>query len=110
MKIKIFKSVFIAAVFAILSMPLLGSEKKISLSGNLPEVNLNLDKKTAARIAEAVFVRLYGEEILNERPWLVSENDEIFFVKGTMRHSLGGVAKMVINKKNGAIIMCVLEK
>jgi len=86
----------------------------LSAANNTYNVNLNIEKSTAIKIAEAVFLQLYGETVLTQHPWIVRETDSTFEISGTLhrKHSkigeivvlVGGVAKMTINKADGRIL------
>ena len=72
---------------------------------NHPAVNLNLDEATIVKLAEAVLVRIYGEKVLNQKPWIVTENDKSFKIEGTLPKGYwGGVAEIVIRKSDAKII------
>ncbi len=82
--------------------------QKIAYNGlSLMKKDLNLDKDTAIKIAEAVLVKIYGEKVLEQRPWIVEEKDNSFFIKGTFHKqgiAFGGVAKIEISKSDGSVI------
>jgi NTF2 fold immunity protein len=65
------------------------------------------DEQTAMRIAEAVWIPLYGQEqIDSEKPFRVYLQNGVWIVKGKPipKDSFGGVAIAEISKKNGRII------
>ena len=60
----------------------------------------------AAKMAEIVFVNVYGEKVLAERPWHVTDMGDSYVVTGTLGEGLlGGVAQLKIMKENGAVIL-----
>ncbi len=76
----------------------------------LPEEGFVPDKETAIRIAEAVWIPIYGEEqIKSERPFKAILVGDIWYVTGTLpeEYVLGGVAMAKISKKDGKIIQIV---
>lgn len=80
------------------------------------------DKKTAIKIAEAVWLPIYGRMIYNEKPYqAVLVGDTAWLVSGSMpptkkgnknvvyiRH--GGVAICLIRKKDGTILQVIHGK
>ena len=64
------------------------------------------DAETAIKIAEVIFDRFYGAyEISREKPFEVALRDGIWIVKGILPNgSLGGVAEIHIDKKDGKIL------
>ena len=62
--------------------------------------------KMAAKMAETVFVNVYGEKVLAERPWHVTDMGDSYAVTGSLEEGfLGGVAQLKIMKENGAVIL-----
>jgi putative effector of murein hydrolase len=69
------------------------------------EVNLDLDEHSAIQVAEVVLVRVFGERVLEERPWVVVKKEKVFKISGTlMKHARGGVAEIEINQRNAAVV------
>ena len=64
------------------------------------------DSATAVRIAEAVWIPIYGEKnIRQQRPYGAALRDEIWHVYGYMPpNRLGGVAIADISKRDGRIL------
>jgi hypothetical protein len=70
------------------------------------KVNLRLDEKTAEAIAEIVLVKVYGPEVLKQRPWIVATTDTSFKFNGRLKENeVGGVAEIEISKRNAAVIL-----
>ena len=64
-----------------------------------------LDRAAAAAMAERHFVAVYGERVLKQRPWQVTDTGDAFFVKGTLHHGgRGGTATMWLRKSDGLIL------
>ena len=63
----------------------------------------------AAQVAERIFIKIYGENIVKERPWRVAEKDGCYIVTGSMPQSgsgvivLGGVAQLKLQKDDGRV-------
>jgi len=76
------------------------------LSDNKPIIKNVPDKKTAIKIAVAVWNPIYGKEtIKNEKPYNAVLLDGIWYVTGSLpKRWKGGVAEMKIIKENGKII------
>lgn len=67
--------------------------------------NLNLREKTAVKLAEVILESVYGENVLNQRPWNVTDLGESFRIVGTFHgDGVDGVAEIVINKADGKVI------
>ena len=72
----------------------------------LPEAYGYLEK---AKVAERIFIKIYGEEVVKERPWRVAEKDGCYIVTGSMPQSgsgvivLGGVAQLKLQKDDGRV-------
>ena len=58
----------------------------------------------AARAAERMFVMLYGNEVVSERPWRVTETNGCYLVAGSLpKGCLGGVAQLKLRKDDGRV-------
>jgi len=64
------------------------------------------DEKTATRIAEAVWVPIYGEEVIRgEKPFVASLKSDVWTVHGSLpKGRVGGVAIAEISKSDGRIL------
>jgi hypothetical protein len=81
------------------------SEKRESFSDDTMEkVNLNLNDKSAAQLAEIIFLQVYGEDVLKERPWNVTRHGDFFTIEGTLHAELGGVATMKMCRFNAEVV------
>ena len=85
---------------SILPKAVLGDRYPGSKEGLVP------DKETAIKIAEAVLFRLYGEDTIKlQRPYVVKEEDYIWWISGTLpKDSFGIVFKIGISKQTAAIL------
>lgn len=63
------------------------------------------DSTTAVQIAEILFVRIYGEKVLEKKPFVATFKDGIWIVDGTLEKGMdGGVPHVEIQKADGKII------
>ncbi len=73
------------------------------------------DKETAIKIAESVWLPIYGKDIYEEQPFVAKLNDDIWTVTGTLPQvegmvTVGGVAEIDISKKDGRILRVIHGK
>ena len=60
----------------------------------------------AAKMAEMVFLKVYGKKVLKERPWHITDMGDSYIVTGSLEEGfIGGVAQLKILKENGAVIL-----
>lgn len=105
---KIF-SVFVILILVMIIAPCLaGESQKHSF---VPKDGFVPDKETAIRIAEAVWIPIYGEDqINNEKPFKATLRNGVWLVEGSLPEGpensivAGGVAVAEIAKKDGHII------
>ena len=50
------------------------------------------DEDLAVKIAEIILVKVYGERVLDERPWIITSSDSSIIFEGTLKTRKGGVA------------------
>ena len=70
------------------------------------------NEEVAIKIAEAILVNVYGEEVLENRPFIaaLTDNGTVWYIKGTFPHTIesgywgGGVPHIKISKSDGRII------
>ena len=63
------------------------------------------DANTAIKIAEAVWLPIYGERIYGKKPFVASLENDVWVVQGSMpKIMLGGVPVAEISKKTGEIL------
>jgi hypothetical protein len=64
------------------------------------------DTITAMKIAEAVWLPIYGKEIYTKMPFKAKLiNGKIWQVEGTLKETHGGVPMVMIQKSDGKIIL-----
>ena len=82
-----------------------------TIKENIVTGDLVPDTETAIKIAEAIWLPLYGNEIYKDKPFLAElKNDSIWIVKGSMSSDKGGVPYIEISKKDCRIITVYHEK
>ena len=91
----------IATLF--LTLLLGAQEKEFSYK---PKEGYVPNAETAKRIAEAVWIPIYGEkQIQNEKPFKVGLHDGVWTVRGSLPPMhVGGVAEIAIAKDDGRIL------
>ena len=65
------------------------------------------DEETALKIAEAVLVSVYGEDVLSSKPFNVTfdESNQVWIIKGSLPEGdEGDVPEIVIKKRDGTIL------
>jgi len=74
--------------------------------GYVPKEGFVPNKLTAIRIAISVWLPIYGVKIYNEKPFVAVLKDGIWKVEGSLpkEFTLGGVAEIWIQKKDGKIL------
>lgn len=83
---------------------------EISSTSNLESVFVP-DADTAIKIAEAVLVPVYGDEVLEQKPFVATLNNDIWEVNGSLSKGVvGGVAEVKISKRDGRILRLTHSK
>lgn len=77
--------------------------------------NLSIDyvpnKETAEKVAEAIWLPIYGEKVYGQKPYDVSLSNGVWIVKGTLPKGMrGGVAYIEINKKDCRVLKVIHGK
>ena len=107
------KTIFLALLFLIVSTCATCSTKKlksvdtIELDGSIIPVNGRVpNQETAIRIAEAVWLPIYGRLIYDSKPFKAQlVDDSIWVVEGTLpKGSIGGTPYAEIRKRDGKIL------
>ncbi len=63
------------------------------------------DPETAKKIAEAIWLPLYGDNIQNQKPFTATLQDSIWIVQGTLpKGTEGGTAYIEIQKKDCKVL------
>ena len=72
----------------------------------MPEGGFVPNAATAKRIAEAVWLPIYGKSVLNEKPFKARlTNEGVWVVEGSLpKDMLGGVAYIEISRRDGRIL------
>jgi hypothetical protein len=78
----------------------------------VPKEGFVPDSTTAIRIAEAVFIPIYGESnIRSEEPFVARLSNNVWTVEGTLpTNYMGGVAMARISKEDGRILWLIHGK
>jgi hypothetical protein len=66
-----------------------------------------VDRQTAIAICEDVCLKIYGESVLRQRPWIVTETEDAYEIRGNFTGSprrRGGVAEVKIRKADGYVL------
>ena len=70
-----------------------------------PSTDAVPDASTAIRIAEAVWLPIYGDRIYEKRPFVATLRGEVWLVSGTLpKDALGGVPQVRIAKRDGRVL------
>ena len=86
-------------------------EKVVVKTDNLIKYDLIPNAKTAIKIAEAVWLPIYGKKIYKEKPFIAKLNSsKIWIVEGSVYGTKGGAAYIEIQKKDGKILKVYHEK
>lgn len=82
------------------------NQNTIGIDGNQSEDYVP-DENTAIKIAEAIWLPIYGEEIFNNKPFRakLSDNGEVWIVKGTLPKGMfGGFPIIELRKKDCKVL------
>jgi len=101
--------VFVSTFFA--QYNLYAQQQKNIVVGYIPKNGFVPDKATALKIAIAIWLPIYGNEIYKEQPFNAVLKDEVWTVTGSLpKGSIGGVALIRIQKKDGKILRVIHGK
>ena len=95
--------VIIIIVGVIVGMSLFSKNVK----GYIPNNGVVPDEETAIKIAEAVWLPIYGEHIYSNQPFMAiyNETERCWYVKGSLPETtVGGVPEIIISKSDGKIL------
>lgn len=71
----------------------------------MPEHGYVPDAKTAIRIAEAIWLPIYGERIYTKKPFVAKLQGDVWLIQGSLPvQMIGGVPAAEISKKTGEIL------
>lgn len=63
------------------------------------------DEPTAIKIAEAIWLPIYGNKVLDKKPFVAKlKDDEIWIVQGTSKTQKGGVPYIEIRKSDCKVL------
>ena len=81
-------------------------QEPIALPSYAPASGFVPDAATAKRIAEAVWLPIYGKKVLSEKPYQATLNSKgVWVVEGFLPKDMdGGVAYIEISKQDGRIL------
>lgn len=71
------------------------------------KMDLKLSKDTVIKLAEIILEAKFGSKILQQKPWIVTENDANYKIVGTFHggvNALGGVVEIVISKSDAQVL------
>jgi len=105
------KSILLVATFVVVTGT--GMATSESSDSYIPPKGFVPDAITASRIAEAVWIPIYGEkQIAAEKPFKVTLRGNIWTVTGKdlPPNSAGGVAEADISKRDGRILRVIHGK
>jgi NTF2 fold immunity protein len=89
-------------ILLILSAPVAWSAEKHSYT---PKEGYVPTADTAVKIAEAVWLPIYGESIQKKKPFTARLENGVWIVEGTLpKDTMGGVPIIEISKKDGKIL------
>ncbi len=102
------KSSVMSVAMLILSVSVGATEKKPWV----PEKGFVPDSQTAIRIAEAVWIPIYGEKLISkEKPFNAVLRGDTWIVSGTLPPQVdGGTAIAEISKRDGRIVRVIHEQ
>ncbi|GEM_PF-4365842 len=68
--------------------------------------SLKLSKDAILKLAEIYLLEIYGDKVLQQKPWIMTDNDDNYIVKGRLppQFTLGGVAEIEIRKSDGKVV------
>jgi len=70
-----------------------------------PEAGYVPDAETAMKIAEAVWLPIYGPGVLEKKPWRARLVDDVWVVEGSLPRVMpGGVPTATISKRTGEVL------
>lgn len=97
-------------VLSLLSIGLAAAEPAF-----VPKNGFVPDRATAVKIAEAILVPIYGEQVLKQRPFKATLSRDRWIVEGTFHQAKGevlsgGVALIEIKQSTGEILQVIHGK
>lgn len=100
------KSTIKHTCFIVIAMISLSCNHGSSTGTSNPRINgVVPNKETAIKIAEAVWLPIYGDDVLDEKPFIARLDGNIWTVEGTLHATHGGAAIIRLQKTDGRIIV-----
>lgn len=91
----------LSIVFAVVLLACSSPVDRIPIRSNI----VVPDSASASRMAEAIWIELYGDVVLNSKPYRVRlVGDTCWVVQGTLHTPLGGVPYMELRKSDGMVL------
>ena len=86
-----------------------------SAGSALPEKGVLTSEESAIKVAEAILVNIYGEKVLEQRPFKAKLDGDVWKITGTFHcpqaiGCKGGVARIEIKKKDGKVKSVIHDK
>jgi len=73
--------------------------------GYIPKDGFIPDKATAIKVAEAVWLPIYGDKVKNKKPYKIKLENGVWYIEGTLpQNCTGGVPYIEIQKKDGKVL------
>jgi len=67
--------------------------------------------ETAVKVAEAIWLPIYGDKIYNNKPFKATlRNNEVWVVEGTLHNQRGGIPYAEIQKKDCKVLRVIHSK
>lgn len=100
------KSLFFSTILIIALCS--GKMNKSEQQGYIPKDGFVPNAETAIKIAEAVWLPIYGNSIYDKKPFVAELKDSTIWIVGGTLHgerTLGGVPYIKMQKKDGKILI-----
>ncbi len=112
MKKRIFISIALGCLTVFVSFSLMNKEEtRIKQNNCNPKDGYVPDEVTAIKVAEAIWLPIYGKGIYKEKPFHAKLiNDSIWVVEGTLHEELGGVVRAEIQKQDCKVLKIIHNK
>jgi hypothetical protein len=100
---------------SLLALVLLFGSSCVQASNGLPDKGVLPNEESAIKVAETILVNVYGEKVLEERPFKAKLDGETWIITGTFHCPQGsvckgGVAHIEISKKDGKVRSVIHDK
>lgn len=103
--------IIISILVLMLSSSFQKNENMEKEGGYIPKVGMVPNAETAIKIAEAILVPIYGERVLDNRPFVAKLEDGVWYVEGTLPiECVGGVPYVELQKSDCKILSVIHTK